>query len=65
MVAWELSKYIPEKVLKRISRFLIIWGALSWQLIFSVQHRQMRNFGVIMSSVRKKPVMFIIVLAGK
>ena len=48
MVDWELRKYIPEKVLRRTSRFLIIWGAPSWQLTFSVQHRQMRSFGVIM-----------------
>lgn len=48
MVDWELRKFIPEKVLRKISRFLIIWGAPSWQLTFSVQHRQTRSFGVTM-----------------
>lgn len=72
MVDWELRKYIPEKVLRRTSRFLIIWGAPSWQLTFSVQHRQMRSFGVIEKNqnelririINNRPNYYMIFLLG-
>ena len=50
---------IPEKDLKRVSRFLTIWEALNWLQIFSALLRQMKNSGGTNWLGKKKQEMYI------